>query len=114
MPLFAVIAFDDVPRAAALRERHRDAHRAYFQARAETARFAGAFYGDDGAQCGSFLIFEAESAEALETWFSEEPFRAAGVYADFRILDFRVAMSRVPVADWDPAFPAMIPRRVPS
>jgi hypothetical protein len=114
MPLFAVVGFDIADGAASLRERHREAHRAYFRAKADSARFAGAFYGVDGRQCGSFLLFEAESAEALLAWFCNEPFYKSGLYREFHVLDFRVALNRFAAGGWDPDFPASISPRAPD
>ncbi len=112
MPLFAVIAFDDTPRSAELRTKHRAEHRAYSKAHDANTRFAGAFYGDDGNQCGTFKLFEAENAEELWDWYRNEPFYKAGVYKSFEILDFRVALSRFPAGGWDPNFPPTIPPKV--
>lgn len=114
MPLFAVIGLDDPARSATIRAEQRGAHRAYFRSRAGAARFAGAFYGDDGGQCGTFLLFEAESIAALTDWYREEPFFKAGLYREFRILDFRVALDRIDCPDWDPAFPTQLLRSTES
>ena len=108
MPLFAVLGLDDPARSADLRARHREAHRAYFREKADSARFAGAFYGAEGGQCGSFMLFEADSADALRNWFRSEPFYAAGLYRDFHVLDFRVALSRIEAGGWDPGFPVSL------
>jgi uncharacterized protein YciI len=108
MPLFAVIGFDDLPRATELRANYRAEHRAFFKAHDNKVRFAGAFYGDDGKQCGTFVLFEAADAEEIGAWYSNEPFYKAGVYKRFEIVDFRVALSRIPAAGWDPNFPPSI------
>lgn len=110
MPLYAVIGLDDPLRSRELRTGERDAHRAYFRANADKARFAGAVYGADGEQCGSMMVFEAESAESLSSWFRNEPFFKAGLYREFHVLDFRMALNLLPGSGWDPAFPASIPR----
>jgi uncharacterized protein YciI len=105
MPLFAVIGFDDTPRSAALREANRAEHRAYAKANDEPTRLAGAFYGEDGNQCGTLKIFEADSAEEVWAWYRKEPFYKAGVYKDFYVVEWKLALNRFEPRDWDPNFP---------
>jgi uncharacterized protein YciI len=77
MSLFAVhYVYDD---RAAEREEMRPVHRAWIMALVEEG-VAKAFsrYEDDGDP-GALLIFEADSAEAIEAMLAEDPYQRAGL-----------------------------------
>jgi len=109
MPLYAVIAFDK-PDTADLRERLRADHRAYGFANDGPTRLAGALYADDGSQCGTLKIFEADSAEDVWDWYRKEPFYLAGLYAEFKIVEWNLAFNRFPLKDWNLSAPGRIDR----
>ena len=111
MPLYAVIAFDDVPRSQELREKYRTEHRAYSQANDELTRLAGAMYDDLGNQCGTLKLFEADDAEAVWDWYRKEPFYKAGVYKDFHVIEWRLALNLLkPTDGWVKNYPTKIER----
>lgn len=109
MPYFAVMAFDK-PGTGALREGLRGAHRAYGLANNSGTRFAGALYAADGTQCGTLKIFEAETADAVQRWYNEEPYYRAGVYAELRILEWQLAYNQFETKDYDLNAPGHIER----
>jgi Uncharacterized protein conserved in bacteria len=109
MAYFAVIAFDK-PDSAALREKLRAEHRAYGFANDQKTRIAGALYGDDGTQIGTLKIFEAETAEEVWDWYRKEPFYLAGLYADFKIIEWNLAFNRFEKKDWNLSAPGRLPR----
>lgn len=96
MPLFAVIGFDHPPHSMELREKLRQSHRAYVKENDKDTVLAGAFYDDEGNQCGTLKLFEAESAEEVWEWYRKEPFYSNGVYKDFRIVEWRMALNALP------------------
>jgi uncharacterized protein YciI len=95
MPLYAVIGFD-VPEGHRLREQVRPAHREYVLASDGDLRLAGAFYDDAGLQCGTLLIFEAQCAADVWAWCRRETFYASGVYRDYHVIEWRMALNRLP------------------
>ena len=109
MPYFAVMAFDK-PDSGALREELRSTHRAYGFANKSSTRFAGALYAPDGSQCGTLKIFEAENAEAVHQWYAAEPYFQAGLYAELRIMEWRLAFNQFEMRDYDLTAPGRIER----
>lgn len=109
MPLYAVIGFD-VPGGHRLRDQLRPVHREYVLANDGAIRLAGAIYGDDGNQAGTLMIFEADDAEAVWAWCRREAFYAGGVYRDYHVVEWRLALNRIPETDgW--RIPAPAPPR---
>ncbi len=106
MPLFAIIGFDQPPHSMELREKFRADHRAYSKANDGTTRLAGAFYDAEGNQCGTLKIFEAETAEEVWEWYRKEPFYNNGVYKDFHVIEWRMALNLLqPTGGWDTNYP---------
>lgn len=95
MPLYAVIGFD-VPEGYRLREQVRPEHRQYVLANDRDLRLAGAFYDAAGHQNGTLLIFEADNAEQVWAWARKEAFYATGVYRDYHVVEWRMALNRLP------------------
>jgi uncharacterized protein len=101
MPLFAVIGLDVPPHSMPLREAHRAAHRDYVLAQDRPVRLAGAMYDRQDNQCGSLLILEAPDADSVRAWFEQEPFYRNGVYGQFVVVEWRLALNRLPpMPDW--------------
>ena len=109
MPHFAVMAFDK-PGTGALREELRAAHRAYGLANNSGTRFAGALYAPDGTQCGTLKIFEADTADAVQRWYDDEPYYRAGVYAELRIVEWSLAYNQFDKKDYDLSAPGRLQR----
>lgn len=100
MPLYAVIGFDYPPHSMALRDRIRAEHRAYVQTHDEGTRLAGAFYDTEGNQCGTLMIFEANSADDVWEWYRKEPFYKNNVYKEFHVIEWRVALNHLERTGW--------------
>ena len=109
MPYFAVIAYDK-PNSAEMREALRAEHRAYGFANDEKTRIAGALYAEDGSQCGTLKIFEAASAEEVWDWYRKEPFYLAGLYADFKVIEWNLAFNRFEKKEWNLDAPGRLVR----
>ena len=109
MPYFAVMAFDKSGMGEA-REKLRADHRAYGLANSAATRFAGALYAPDGSQCGTLKIFEAENAQAVWDWYLQEPYYLAGVYGDFRVVEWQLAFNQFDKKDYDLSAPGKIQR----
>jgi uncharacterized protein YciI len=110
VPLYAVIAFDRVPDSRDLREKYRAEHRAYSQANDSEIRLAGAMYDEDGSQCGTLKIFEADSAEAVREWYRREPFFTNAVYREFHVVEWRLALNRFEPREWLRDYPVRVDR----
>lgn len=108
MPLYAVIGFDDLPRSAELREKYRLEHRAYSQGNDQATRLGGAMYDADGNQCGTLKIFEADSADEVRQWYEREPFYKSGVYREFHIVEWRLAINRFEPQEWVVNYPTKL------
>ena len=105
MPLYAVIGLDHPPHAMDRRDAARGPHREYVVANDGPIAFVGVMTDDDGNQCGSLYVFEAESEQQVRDWLAAEPFVAAGVYRDVIVRNFMVGVNRLPQQDW-PVRPA--------
>lgn len=105
MPLYAVIALDHAPHSMALREQFRAEHRAYVQAHDEGTRLAGAFYDTEGNQCGTLMIFEANSAEDVREWYRKEPFYKNNAYKEFHVTEWRLAFNQLERTSWVGDYP---------
>jgi uncharacterized protein len=108
MPLYAVIGFDHPPRSMTLREKFRAEHRTYVQTHDEATRMAGAFYDNQGNQCGTLMIFEANSAEDVWDWYRREPFYKNNVYKEFNVVEWRLAFNQLERTGWVGDYPAKI------
>jgi len=100
MPLFALIGLDHPPHAMARRDAVRTDHRRYVLSNEATIALVGPFVDDDGNQCGSFYIFDAESDQQVRDWLANEPFIQEGVYADVIIRRFELGMNRLQAQNW--------------
>ena len=100
MALYAAIGFDQPPHAMARRNAMRAAHRAYVLVNAAPLRCAGAMRDDAGNQCGTIYVFEAASEAEVLDWLRKEPFYAAGVYQDLRVVLWAPAFNVLARADW--------------
>jgi len=100
MPFFAVIGFDHPPHSMALRDQFRPQHRAYVKGNDQQLRFAAAMLDGKGNQCGTVLFFEADSAQQVRQWTSEEPFCNSGVYKDLHIVQIHPGFNKIPTIDW--------------
>jgi uncharacterized protein YciI len=100
MPTYAFLGFDQPPHSMALRERLRAEHRAYVLAHDAAIRFAGAQYDAAGNQCGTLIIFEADSAQQVRAWLEQEPFYRGGVYRDVQVIEWRLALNRFDLMEW--------------
>ncbi len=105
MPLYAAIGFDHPPHSMELREKFRAEHRAYSQGEDAMTRIAGAFYDAEGNQCGTLKIFEAESDEQVWDWYRKDPFFLNGVYKEFRVIEWRLAINRLEPTEWVKNYP---------
>ena len=96
---FAIIA-KDVPASLELRKRARPAHIARLQDLLAAGRLymAGAFPAiesmDPGpaGYTGSMILADFTSQAAAQAWADADPYVAAGVYAEVRIMPFRKAL----------------------
>ena len=84
--LFAVLC-NDKPGHLELRLSTRPAHVEWLKGlEAEgVLKAAGPFLGEDGKPAGSMLILEAESIEAASTLAAQDPYAAAGLFADVAV-----------------------------
>ena len=106
MPLYAVTGFDHPPHSMDLRDRLRPEHRNYFLANDQAVKLAGAMYDNDGNQCGTLVIFEASTIDEVWDWFRREPFYKGGVYKDFHIVEWRLALNALtPTDGWVKNYP---------
>lgn len=106
MALFAVIGLDHPPHAMARRDAARAEHRAYVLSHDAPIMLVGPFLDDDGNQCGSFYIFQADDEQQVRAWLQPEPFVAQDVYAELIIRRFEPGLNRLPMQDW-PMRPAV-------
>ena len=103
MPLYAVIGLDHPPHSMAKRNSVRQEHRQFVIDNDEVVSLTGPFLDEQGNQCGSFYIFEAENEQEVRDWLDREPFVAAGVYKELIIRRFQVGMNRLPSRAWPDA-----------
>lgn len=83
-----------------VRDQTRAVHRAFVKENDQLIRFATAMLDGEGNQRGSIYFFEADSAETVRAWLAQEPFCAAGVYADLQIAEIAPACNRLPQFEW--------------
>jgi uncharacterized protein YciI len=84
--LYAIICRDK-PDQLHVRLNTRTAHLAYIE---ETGivRMAGPFL-EGGQMCGSLIILEADNLEAAESWASGDPYKAAGLFDDVKVIEWK-------------------------
>jgi uncharacterized protein len=71
----------------------REAHLAYVRTMPPGfIKLAGPFLGPTGEMCGSMFIFEAEAREAIDTYFTKDPYVLAGLFASLDIRPWRVTI----------------------
>ena len=96
--LYAVWALD---RAGALpdRQRAREAHRARLRVPAPHAvqvKLAGPMFDAPGGEmCGTLLVVEAGSAEAVRAFLDDDPYALAGIYASVQIRPWHCGLGRL-------------------
>ena len=100
MPLYAVVGLDNEPASRELRECHRAEHRAYVLEQDAQIRLAGAMVDNSGRQCGTLMIFEAQSADEIWEWCRKEPFFSHEVYQSYQIIEWRLARNCLEHRDW--------------
>ena len=83
---FAVIARDK-PDFVAVRAETKARHMRHLDAGAPALRVlqSGPLLSPEGRECGSLLVIEAEAADAVEAFFSRDPYVEAGLFASFEI-----------------------------
>lgn len=97
---FLIETFDK-PDSLALRQATRPEHLAYLTENAPLLLAAGAKWTDDGVTAlGSVLIVDVDTREQAEAFAAGDPFARAGLFADVRISNWRLAFldrtSRLP------------------
>ncbi len=90
MPLFIYLGRDS-ERAPELRERHRPKHLAHLEPldAAGRIRFAGPLLDDEGAPCGSVIVFEANDLAAARVVAQGDPYRVEGVFDRLEVFETR-------------------------
>ncbi len=90
MPLFALIGRDGA-RGAELRKQHREAHLANLKplSDARALRFAGPLMDEQGAPCGSLVVFEATDLTAARSFAAGDPYVIEGVFASHEVIATR-------------------------
>lgn len=81
MALFVYLGHDG-PRGAELRKTVRERHLAHLDALEADGRirFAGPLLGEDGAPCGSVIVFEADDWAAARQVAENDPYVVDGVF----------------------------------
>jgi len=79
--LFAITSLDK-PNSKELRMATREKHLAYGKDSAVGGqlRLGGPFLDTSGNMIGSFIILEADSLEAAESWAANDPYMKAGLF----------------------------------
>lgn len=89
MPQFVVIARDAKDEGALARRMDvREAHIALCDSALERGEqiYGAALLNDDGAMCGSVMVFEMESRAALDEYLKNEPYITNKVWGDVEII----------------------------
>ncbi|MCB2093332.1 MAG: YciI family protein [Rhodobacteraceae bacterium] len=84
--LFAVICRDK-PGYTQVRAETRAAHLAYIEATG-IVKMAGPFL-QGGVMCGSLIILETDSLAQAEAWAANDPYKAAGLFADVTVIEWK-------------------------
>ncbi|MDD0815811.1 YciI family protein [Curvibacter sp. HBC28] len=75
--------------AGDLRQQVRPAHKAYLAQVQDRIAFAGPLLDEDGQTMrGSLLVIDFPHREAALAWLAQEPFHAAGLYAQVQLHAF--------------------------
>ena len=71
----------------------REAHIHDFKAGLESGQniLGGAILNDDEQMCGSVMVSEFESREALDEWLKNDPYITGDVWKDIEVLPFKLA-----------------------
>ena len=80
MALFAIFCLDR-PDRASVRKAKLDEHRAHFQKAGGAVRAADT--GDD--QCGSLIVYEAETIDAARAFIDADPYTRAGLFEQITV-----------------------------
>lgn len=86
MPLFAVFCRDK-PGALQTRLDTREAHLAYIKDTGIVA-MAGPLL-EEGEMRGSLVILETDDLTAAEDWAANDPYKAAGLFADVQVTEWK-------------------------
>lgn len=92
--LFVIIARDGKDAdALSRRMAAREAHIADFKDGLGCGQniLGGAILDDNGDMCGSVMIADFESREALDEWLKNDPYVTGDVWQDIEILPFKLA-----------------------
>ena len=93
----------DGPDAARIRAAARDAHFAYLERHRDILVLGGATLADDGiARTGSVLIINVANRAEADAFARDEPFRGAGLFAQYTV-------TRMRRGQWNPAAAPMTP-----
>ena len=85
MALFAIFCLDR-PDRASVRKAKLDEHRAHFQKAGGAVRAAGPMTADAGdAQCGSLIVYEAETIDAARAFIDADPYTRAGLFEQITV-----------------------------
>jgi uncharacterized protein len=84
---FAIFCRDGAD-GAMLRERHLEAHLAHVEANMTRYRIAGPLRDADGRPVGSLLIVSAADEADARGFIAQDPYSAAGVWAEVEIHRF--------------------------
>ena len=87
MPDHYVFFGTDKPGHAAVRAECRELHRSYIRTRRNgvVAVVGGPTFGTDGQMNGTMLVLEADSLEAVQDFVQNDPYGAAGLFAQIEI-----------------------------
>lgn len=77
---------------AALRKEVRPQHLAYLQEIAPQIVYGGPILGDDGAPCGSMIVYDAADRAAAERLVADDPYSRHGLFAHTELRRFRTVV----------------------
>lgn len=88
-----------------LRRETKRSHSAYLDAATDSVSvlMSGPTLDEEGRECGSLMILQAASRDALEAFFAREPYHRAGLYA---ATDIRPWIWKRGNPDWRASDPA--------
>jgi hypothetical protein len=92
MPLFSIIG-KDKPEGFAHRQAVRPRHLAHLESLGRTLLLAGALQDEAGRAIGSFVVVEAEDADAARALFEADPYILEGVFASYEVNRFAIAIN---------------------
>ena len=91
---YALVALDK-PNALHKRLTFRPQHLAYLESLGEQLILAGPFLDDKGDMVGSIVVIDAESYEAAESTFRQDPFMFNGVFDQITIKPWKVSINKL-------------------